>query len=143
MSGVETLPAAVAALVGALVVAGAALALVGSIGLLRMKTFYDRLHPPTMGTTGGVTVMLAASVVMFSVLESRPVVHEILIGVFMLVTTPVTFMLLVRAAVHRESASPATRVDIEPKPPEGPEKRAMNPEHDGPSTASRSGALDE
>lgn len=34
--------------------------------------------------------------------ESRPVVHEILIGVFTFITTPVTYMLLVRAALHRD-----------------------------------------
>jgi len=38
----------------------------------------------------------------FSALESRPVLHEILIGVFMTLSTPVTYMLLVRAALHRE-----------------------------------------
>jgi multisubunit Na+/H+ antiporter MnhG subunit len=32
------------------------------------------------------------------------VVHEILIAVFALVTTPVTYLLLVRAAVRRDSA---------------------------------------
>ena len=36
---------------GVLVVLGAALALGGSLGLLRLKTFYERVHPPTMGTT--------------------------------------------------------------------------------------------
>jgi multicomponent K+:H+ antiporter subunit G len=41
---------------------------------------------------------------LFSVLESRPVLHEIVIGVFAIVTTPVTFMLLVRAAVHRDAS---------------------------------------
>ncbi len=42
---------------------------------------------------------------LFSALESRPVLHEILIAVFMVVTTPVTYMLLVRAAVHRDNSS--------------------------------------
>ena len=42
--------------------------------------------------------------VLFTSLESRLVVHEILIGVFALVTTPVTYLLLVRAAVHRDRA---------------------------------------
>jgi len=32
------------------------------------------------------------------------VLHEILIGVFMTLSTPVTYMLLVRAALHRDSA---------------------------------------
>jgi multisubunit Na+/H+ antiporter MnhG subunit len=39
-----------------------------------------------------------ASIVCYSALGSRAVVHEILIGVFITVTTPVTLMLLARAA---------------------------------------------
>ena len=34
---------------GILVVLGALLALAGSVGLLSMKTFYERVHPPTIG----------------------------------------------------------------------------------------------
>jgi multicomponent K+:H+ antiporter subunit G len=87
-----------------LVLAGASLALIGSVGLLRMKTFYERVHPPTMGTTLGTGLVLIGSMLFFTVHESRPVVHEILIGVFMTLNTPVTYMLLVRAALHRDRA---------------------------------------
>jgi multicomponent K+:H+ antiporter subunit G len=38
----------------------------------------------------------------FSVAQSRPVVHEVLIAIFVTVTTPVTLMLLVRAALSRD-----------------------------------------
>ena len=85
-----------------LVLGGALLAFVGSLGLLRLRTFYERVHPPTMGTTLGTALVLAGSIVYFSALESRPVIHEILIGMLMIVNTPVTYMLLVRAALHRD-----------------------------------------
>ena len=85
-----------------LVLAGALLAFIGSLGLVRLKTFYERVHSPTMGTTLGTGLILIASMLYFTALESRPVLHEILIGVFMTVTTPVTYMLLVRAALHRD-----------------------------------------
>jgi multicomponent K+:H+ antiporter subunit G len=87
-----------------LVLAGASLALIGSVGLLRMKTFYERVHPPTMGTTLGTGLVLIGSMLFFTVHESRPVVHEILIGVFTTLNTPVTYMLLVRAALYRDRA---------------------------------------
>ena len=87
-----------------LVVFGALLAFGGSLGLLRLKTFYERVHSPTMGTTLGTGLILIGSMLYFSALESRPVLHEVLIGVFMTVTTPVTYMLLVRAALHRDQA---------------------------------------
>lgn len=102
MSTAIELPLWVAAIVSILVVAGAATALIGSIGLLTLRTFYERVHPPTMGATMGVGLVLAASMLLFSTLESRAVVHEIAIAVFMVVTTPVTYMLLMRAARHRD-----------------------------------------
>jgi multicomponent K+:H+ antiporter subunit G len=98
------IPAWAAFVVGFLVVGGALLAFIGSLGLLRMGTFYERVHPPTMGTTLGLGLILIGSMVFFSVLEARPVLHEVLIGLFMTVTTPVTYMLLVRAALHRDHA---------------------------------------
>jgi multicomponent K+:H+ antiporter subunit G len=87
---------------GVLVVLGALLAFAGSLGLLRLKTFYERVHPPTMGTTLGTGLILIASMLHFSAIESRPVLHEILIAIFMTLSTPVTYMLLVRAALHRD-----------------------------------------
>ena len=95
----------VAALVALLVLLGAALALVGSFGLLRFPTFYERVHPPTMGTTLGVGLTVVASILLSSATESGLALHSILIAVFAIVTTPVTYMLLVRGAIHRDVAS--------------------------------------
>jgi len=96
------LPVWAALVVACLLLAGAAMALVGSFGLLRLKTFYDRVHPPTLGSSLGMALIVLASIVCFSVLRSRISVHETLIAVFVTVTTPVTFMLLVRAALYRD-----------------------------------------
>jgi multicomponent K+:H+ antiporter subunit G len=85
-----------------LVLAGSALALTGSLGLLRLRSFYERVHAPTLGTTFGAGSILIASILYFSVLQTRPVLHEILITAFMTVTTPVALMLLVRATLYRD-----------------------------------------
>ena len=106
---IAMLPPFVAALVALLVLAGAALALIGSIGLLRLPTFYERIHPPTLGTTLGLGCILVASMLSFSTLEARAVIHEIVIAVFIVLTTPVTYMLLVRAARHRDQAAARKR----------------------------------
>lgn len=98
------LPAWVSLAVAILVLLGASLALIGSIGLLRLESFYQRVHPPTMGATLGTGFILIASMILFTVAEARPVLHEVLIGVFMTVSTPVTYMLLMRAALHRDRA---------------------------------------
>lgn len=90
--------------VALLVVAGSALALLGSVGLLRLRTFYERVHAPTLGSTLGIGCVLVASMLCFSVLETRLVLHEILIAVFVTVTTPVSLMLLANAALYRDQS---------------------------------------
>lgn len=81
---------------------GASVSLIGAVGLLRLKTFYERMHAPTLGTTVGMASILVASMICFSALQSRIVIHEILIGLFVTLTTPVTLMLLARAALYRD-----------------------------------------
>lgn len=96
------LPAWAAILVSVFLVIGAGLTLIGTIGFVRLPTFYERIHAPTLGTSWGTGGIVMASMVFFTVLATRPVVHEILIGIFVTVTTPVTLMLLARAALHRD-----------------------------------------
>ena len=95
------LPAWAALLTALFVIVGAGLTLIGSFGLLRLGSFYQRLHAPTLGTTLGTGAILIGSMIYHSAIETRPVLHEILIAIFVTVTTPVTFILLVRATRHR------------------------------------------
>jgi multicomponent K+:H+ antiporter subunit G len=87
-----------------LLTGGAAITLTGSLGLLRLRSFYERVHAPTLGTTLGTTCVALASIIYFSTLGSRLVVHELLIIVFVTVTTPTSLMVLVRAAVFRDES---------------------------------------
>ena len=89
-----------------LVLAGALLAFIGCVGLLRMPTFFERVHPPTMGTTLGAWLIIGGSLLYFGVVEGRPVFHEAVIGLFLVITTPVTYLLLGRAALARDGATP-------------------------------------
>jgi len=95
-------PLWVACLVVALALGGAGFSLVGAIGLIRLRTFYERVHAPTLGATLGMALIVAASVVYFSAAEGRPVLRDLLIGLFLTVTTPVTLILLGRAATYRD-----------------------------------------
>ncbi len=83
---------------------GSGLALIGAIGFLRLPTFYERIHAPTLGTSWGIGGVMLASMIFFTVSSGRLVFHEILIGIFVTVTTPITFMMLARAALHRDRA---------------------------------------
>jgi len=102
MSHASDLPAWAAILTALFVLIGAGLTLAGAIGTLRFGSFYERVHPPTLGTSWGTAAVALASIVFFSVLGSRAVVHELLIVVFITITTPVTLMLLARAALYRD-----------------------------------------
>ncbi|WP_442580055.1 monovalent cation/H(+) antiporter subunit G [Mesorhizobium sp. ASY16-5R] len=102
MTHAADLPLWAALLTALLLLIGAGLALAGAIGTLRFGSFYERIHAPTLGTSWGTAAIALASIVFFSVLGSRAVVHELLIAFFITVTTPVTLMLLARAALYRD-----------------------------------------
>ena len=98
------IPVWLAILVGLFALVGSALTLLGCIGLARFETFYQRIHAPTLGTSFGAIFVLLASSVYFSVTGQRPAIHEVLILIFVSLTTPVTLMLLARAALYRDRA---------------------------------------
>lgn len=102
MNNAGELPVWAAIVIAFFLVAGAFLTLVGCIGLVRFKSFYERVHAPTLGSSFGAGGILIASIIFFSILQSKPILHEVLITVFVVVTTPVTLMLLSRAVIHRD-----------------------------------------
>jgi multicomponent K+:H+ antiporter subunit G len=54
-----------------------------------------------MGTTLGTGCVLCASMLVSSATLDRPVIHELLITLFLVLTTPVTAILLMRAGRRR------------------------------------------
>lgn len=120
------LPAWAALVVSVFLVLGSGLVLMGMLGFVRLSTFYERIHAPTLGTSWGTGSIVIASMVFFSVLSTRPVVHEILIGIFVTVTTPVTLMLLARAALHRDRSEGNPEVP-EDSPAEMPAEESGEP----------------
>jgi multicomponent K+:H+ antiporter subunit G len=87
--------------VSLLLVLGGLVTLIGSLGLLRLPDFFARVHGPSMGNTVGTGSVLIASMLTSSALAGRPVVHELLITLFIVMSSPVTSMMLVRAALYR------------------------------------------
>ncbi len=102
MFELSDVPAWAAVLGSAFLLLGAGLTLIGTLGLVRLDRFYDRLHAPTLATSWGAGGMVIGSMIIFSATLHQPVFHEILIGVFVTVTTPVTLMMLGRAALYRD-----------------------------------------
>lgn len=85
-----------------LVVLGAAFAAVGSFGLVRLPTFFSRIHAPTLGATAGVWCLTLATIVYFSAQDFSLFLHAVLITLFVALTAPVTTIFLMRAALFRE-----------------------------------------
>lgn len=102
MSDVSEIPAVSAFFTAAFLLLGSALTLIGSLGLLRLRSFYERVHAPTLGTTLGVGCIAIASIVFFSTLSGQVTFREVLIVLFVTITTPITLMVLVRAALFRD-----------------------------------------
>lgn len=82
-----------------LILTGAAFTFIGSLGLVRLKDFYTRLHGPTKATTLGVGSLLIASAVYFGT-RGEVSLHELLVTLFLFITAPVSAHLLAKAALH-------------------------------------------
>lgn len=121
------LPDALAIAIAVFVVAGAALSLLGAIGLVRLETFYERVHAPTLGATLGMALILLASWLYFGAAQGRWAPRELLIAVFLTVTTPVTLILLARAALFRdrtEQPPPEAQTNVNASDQPAPTDRA-------------------
>jgi multicomponent K+:H+ antiporter subunit G len=99
----ETLPIWAALPAALLLILGGLCTVIGALGLATLGNFFQRMHGPSMGNTLGTGCVLIASVLVSTALANRPVMHEILITVFIVITAPMTAMLLMRAAVHRSN----------------------------------------
>ena len=112
MNVLATVPPWLALVIGVLAFAGALLACIGSAGLLRLATFYRRVHAPTLGTTLGMYLVLAGTIVFFWAGEGRPALHVILIGVCVSITAPISLVLLARAALERDRREGAAGLPV-------------------------------
>jgi len=88
-------------LIAVLVVLGAGIALVGSLGLLRLKTYFERVHAPAIIATLGLWCIMHAAILYFSLQGHRLVLHPLLLALFVAITVPVTNIFLMRAALFR------------------------------------------
>jgi multicomponent K+:H+ antiporter subunit G len=102
MNGAAEIPLPIALAIALCLLSGAFLTLAGAIGLVTFRTFYQRVHSPTLGSSMGMFLILVSSILFFSASRGRPVFHELLIAVFLTLTTPLSLMLVVRAALFRD-----------------------------------------
>lgn len=102
MNATPELPLWLELLTAALLLIGSLFALIGAVGLLRLKDYFQRMHPPALASTIGAWCVALASILYFSWLKQAPVLHAWLIPVLLVITVPVTTLLLARAALFRK-----------------------------------------
>lgn len=111
---------------GLLSVAGATLALLAGVGVLRMPDVFTRMQASTKASTLGLGCLLAGAAV--SNPETSFVIRAVSIVAFMLLTTAVAAHVIARAAAR--SGAPlweGTRVDERPKEDGRPGTSAIRP----------------
>ena len=87
--------------IAALVLLGAAIALVGSLGLLRLGTYFELVHAPSIIATMGCWCIMHGTLLYFSLQGQGIAAHPLLIALFVAITVPVTNIFLMRAALFR------------------------------------------
>ncbi len=92
-----------------LLLAGTVFLLLGGLGLVRMPDIYNRIQAGTKATTLGTLLSLAGT----AFLHPEWTLKLLLIGIFLLLTNPLSSQVLARAA-HRTGASMtgATKFDL-------------------------------
>jgi len=81
-------------------VLGGLFGLVGSYGLLKLPDPMTRLHAPTKATTVGVGGALIASMIYIFASEGRVSMHELLITLFLVITSPITALFIAKVHIH-------------------------------------------
>jgi monovalent cation/proton antiporter MnhG/PhaG subunit len=89
-------------IVSLLLVVGLVFAFAGSLGLLRLPDIFCRLHATGKSSTLGISSIVLASFVYFSVSEAGPSIKELLTIVFVFLGGPVGAHMIARAAYRSQ-----------------------------------------
>ncbi|MES2843253.1 MAG: Na+/H+ antiporter subunit G [Pseudomonadota bacterium] len=101
-------------LVALLLVLSGVFALAAAVGVLRFKTFFQRMHPPALAFTFAAWCVTLASIVYFSAQDDRLALRSWLIIIFLALTVPVTTILLARTELFRRRTSTGGSGEIPP-----------------------------
>ena len=95
------LPFWVEAAVAVLLILSGLFVMISALGFVCLRDFFLRMHPPALAYTFGSWCVTLASILYFSVIESRAMLHPWLIIIMLSITVPVTTVLLARVALYR------------------------------------------
>jgi multicomponent K+:H+ antiporter subunit G len=96
------------AVVALLLLSSGGLVFTAALGLLRLPDFFLRMHAPSLASTFATWIITLATVLHFATRpEEVASMHTWLIIVVLAITTPVTTIVLARAALFRDRLSGA------------------------------------
>ena len=87
--------------IGALVIIGSLIALIGSMGLVRLKSYFERVHAPSIIATMGTWLVMWSYFFFFFFSEGKLPINVLLISFFLAITIPITSIFLMRASLFR------------------------------------------
>ena len=107
MNTPESVPLWVEIVTAVLLLASAVFAVVAAWGLVRLKDFFQRMHPPALVSTWGAWCVTLASIVHFSARGGTLALQAWLIIIVLSITVPITTLMLSRAALFRARRKPS------------------------------------
>ncbi|SFS09358.1 Na+/H+ antiporter subunit G [Sphingomonas jatrophae] len=126
-------------LIAALLLLGGGFVLIGSWGLVRLRSTMERLHGPTKATTLGLGALLVASVVFFQAKLGTWTAHELLISLFLFITAPISANMIAKVHMHRlrtgAVSEPASIAGPPPRPANGSDWATFEAPHSGTPTS--------
>ena len=100
-----------------LLLVGCLVTLLGSLALVKLPQFFQRLHGPTKNSTLGVGCILIASVLYHALIGNGLHPRELLITLFLLMTAPISAYMMARAAFSMMQRN-GEHDQLPPPPPE-------------------------
>jgi multicomponent K+:H+ antiporter subunit G len=100
--------------VALLLVLSGLFALAAGVGLVRFKSFFQRMHPPALAFSFAAWCVTLASIVYFSAQDDKLALRSWLIIIFLSLTVPVTTILLARTELFRRRTASGGGGDIPP-----------------------------
>ena len=88
--------------------------LASAIGLVRFKTFMQRMHPPALAFSFSAWCVTLASILYFSAQDQKLSLNAWLIIIFLSLTVPVTTILLARTDLFRRRLGQSTPNEVPP-----------------------------
>ncbi len=100
--------------VALLVVLSGVFTLAAAVGVVRFKSFFQRMHPPALAFSFSAWCVTLASIIYFSAQNEKLSLQAWLIIIFLSLTVPVTTILLARTELFRRRIAGADSSEIPP-----------------------------